>query len=174
MDGLPGGVVREIVTRREGGDMKQMLGGNPLSLRGVEWLVVEDKYSRDDQELADIFEKGVWVNEGEDKRRMCWKGRWVKVQRILEEEEDEEEEEEEEEAEEQDEAEEGEEEERISEVDDEDEGGIVESDTGEDDAEPQELVPVTGPYLVGPGTDKMSALLNSDSGATIWSSSTPD
>lgn len=178
MAGLPGSVVREIVTKREGGDPGQDLGGKDMRMKGVEWLVVEDKYSRGDQELAAIFEKGVWVNEGEDERRMYWKGRWVKVQRVLEEEEEdedegdeeaEEEEEEEEGVKEEVEAEEGEEEERISEVDDE-EGGTGESDTGEDDVELQDSVPTAGPYLALE-PDKISALIpNSDSGATIRSS----
>ncbi|KAF9454870.1 hypothetical protein P691DRAFT_804231 [Macrolepiota fuliginosa MF-IS2] len=89
--GLSGPDVRRIISEREGADVGQQTYSGGCE-RGVEWLVVEDKFTRVDKDLTDVFEKGVWVSEGEDEKKMYWKGRWVKVQRIIEEEEEDEEE----------------------------------------------------------------------------------
>lgn len=182
--GLPGSVVRNIITEREGADagLRDCNGGSHV--RGVEWSVVEDKFVREDKELAVIFEKGVWISEGEDEKRMCWKGRWVKVHKVVEDEEDEEDEDEDEEGEEveegveveeeQDEA----EEEQSMEEDNESEEVEVgdEYDVEEEEGAEEEPELMAEQYLAaldktGAREASTSTLVStSDSGATIRSS----
>lgn len=89
--GLSGRIVRRLVQGRERG------GGQ----RVEQWLVVEDKYGQKDKVLNEVFQRGVWVAEGVEggagRGRGCGtEGRWVKVQKIVEEDEEEEGEEDEE------------------------------------------------------------------------------
>lgn len=131
--GLAGWVVRKIITEREGDAARGGCRG------GVEWLVVEDKFVRDDQELAVIFGKGVWIGQNEDATGIHRQGRWIRVQKIVEEEDEDEDEGDEEEEEELEE--EGEEEDtgvregEVEEVRDEEEGGSSRGKDNEDKAD---------------------------------------
>ncbi|KAF5361079.1 hypothetical protein D9756_004871 [Leucocoprinus leucothites] len=85
--GLSGMIVKQLIEGRMRGEEEVGQGAR------VEWQVVEGKYMQGDRVLSEVFERGVWVatgtRNGEEGR-----GRWVKVQKVVEDEEEEEEEEE--------------------------------------------------------------------------------